>query len=297
MYERQWLTRKLVDLADGNISVVENHRYDPPSVLFDVADELGVFVVASNFCVATGQVETALEGDDLELVLRDNLAICETWIRRERNHPSIFFWDVTDCRLPRFCVPLLRRARELDPSRIAEVTYDHTVATPELVELIGTYRLFSGRDDIEAAIEFIRSNPDLPVKPIRVGEAGIFAQAAWGYDEAPPLREEDGWLEFLERMPEHRIHGLQTFYLTDQDDRGFSTHNPGMLAAPVRPRVTWPSHSGLDARIDPVGRGTPAPGARARSTSTGVIPTSPCRGPRPRGHGRGNCSGNSRDAT
>jgi hypothetical protein len=258
VYERQWLTRKLVDLADGNISVVENHRYDPPSVLFDVADELGVFVVASNFCVATGQVETELEGDDLELVLRDNLAICETWIRRERNHPSIFFWDVTDCRLPQFCVPLLRRARELDPSRIAEVTYDHSVATPELVELIGTYRLFSSKDSIEAAIEFIRSNPDLPVKPIRVGEAGIFAQGSWGYDEAPPLRQEDGWLEFLERMPECRIHGLQTFYLTDQDDRGFSTHNPGMLAAPVRPRVTWPSHSGLDARIDPAGRGTPA---------------------------------------
>ena len=259
VYERQWLTRKLVDLADGNISVVENHRYDPPSILFDVADELGVFVVASNFCVATGQVEPELEGDDLELVLANNLAICETWIRRERNHPSILFWDVTDSRSPRFCVPLLRLAAELDPTRIAEVTYDHTLASPELIELIGAYRLFSDRQHIEAAIDFIRSNPQLPVKPIRVGEAGIFGAASWGYDETPPpMREGEDWIDFLERMPERNIHGLQTFYLTDQDGRGFTTHNPGMLAAPVRPRITWPSQSGLDARIDPGGLGTPA---------------------------------------
>ena len=263
VYERQWLTRKLVDLADGNISIVENHRYDPPSVLYEVADELGVFVVSSNFCVATGQVDEELEGDDLELVLRNNLAICETWIRRDRNHPSIFFWDVTDSRFPRFGVPLLRRARELDPTRIAEVTYDHTLASPELVELIGTYRLFSDREHIEEAITFIRSNPEMSVKPIRVGEAGIFGRRTWGYDEAPPMQEQEDWLEFLGRMPERKIHGLQTFYLTDQDDRGFSTHSPGMLAAPVRPRITWPSQSGLDARIDPAGRGTQAAWGKA----------------------------------
>jgi hypothetical protein len=32
---------------------------------------------------------------------------------------------------------------------------------------------------------------------------------------------------------------------------------PGMLAAPVRPKVSWPSPSGQDARIDPFGEGTP----------------------------------------
>ena len=36
VHERQWLTRKLVDLADGNISIVEHPRYAAPPVLYDV---------------------------------------------------------------------------------------------------------------------------------------------------------------------------------------------------------------------------------------------------------------------
>ena len=68
VYERQWLTRKFVDLADANVSIVEHHRYDPPPVFYDVADELGVFVVGANFCVGTGQVYTP-EMDDGEKAL------------------------------------------------------------------------------------------------------------------------------------------------------------------------------------------------------------------------------------
>ncbi len=256
VHERQWLMRKLVDLADGNVSIVENHRHDPPPVLYEVADELGVFVVSSNFCVATGMVDEELEGEDLEIVLENDLAICETWIRRDRNHPSILFWDVTDSREPRFAVPLLRRAKGLDSTRIREVTYDHTSASPELVELIDSYRLFSDREHIEETIDFIRSNPEMPVKPIRVGEAGIFEQKTWGYDEAPPMKEGEDWLDFLESMPERKIHGLQTFYFIDQDTRGFTDSNPGNLMAPVHPKISWPSQSGLNARIDPFGEGT-----------------------------------------
>ena len=256
VHERQWMTRKLLDLADGNVSVVENHRHDPPPVLYDVADELGVFVVSSNFCVATGMVNEELEGAELQLVLENNLAICENWIRRDRNHPSILFWDVTDSREPRFGVPLLRRAKELDNTRMREVTYDVTNHSPELVELLDTYRLFSAKEQIEEAIAFIRTNPEMPVKPIRVGEAGIFGRPTWDYDEAPPMREGEDWLGFLESMPERNIHGLQTFYLIDQDGKGFYDENPGNLSAPVHPRITWPSQSGPDARIDPFGEGT-----------------------------------------
>ena len=256
VHERQWMTRKLLDLADGNMSVVENHRIDPPPVLYDVADELGVFVVSSNFCVATGQVNEELEGAELDLVLENNLAICETWIRRDRNHPSILFWDVTDSREPRFGIPLLRRAQELDDTRMREVTYDVTSHSPELVELVDTYRLFSDKEHIEEAIHFIRTNPEMPVKPIRVGEAGIFGRPTWDYDEAPPMQEGEDWPEFLESMPERKIHGLQTFYLIDQDGKGFYNENTGNLSAPVHPQITWPSQSGLDARIDPFGEGT-----------------------------------------
>ena len=69
VYERQWLTRKFVDLADANVSIVEHHRYDPPPVFYDVADELGVFVVGANFCVGTGQVYTpAMDAREKTLV-------------------------------------------------------------------------------------------------------------------------------------------------------------------------------------------------------------------------------------
>ena len=100
VYERQWLTRKFIDLADGNISIVEHHRYDPPPVFHDVADELGVFVVGANFCVGTGQVPPQLHDTERRLVMDHHLAVADHWIRSARNHPSILFWDITDARDP-----------------------------------------------------------------------------------------------------------------------------------------------------------------------------------------------------
>jgi len=266
VYERQWLTRKFHDLVDANISIVEHHRYDAPDVFYDVADEMGIFVVASNFCVGTGQVPSGLAQDELDLVLDNHVAVLDAWVRRTRNHPSILFWDVTDAREPAFCVPLLRRARELDPSRILEVTFDHEVADTELIDLIDCYRLFSSLEHIEAAIAAVRTDPRFPVKPVRVGEAGIFSRqrdnpGVWGADEEPPLM--DGWWDFLTSMPSRNIHGLQTFYLTDMDYRGFTHVVPGSLAAPLDIEVAWPSQSGLDARIDPHDQGTPAAWGKA----------------------------------
>ena len=254
VYERQWLTRKFIDLANANISIVEHHRYDPPTVFYDVADELGIFVVGANFCVGTGQVPGKLDQDEMRLVMDNHLVVADAWIRRVRNHPSILFWDITDARDPDFCVPLLRKVKALDQTRIAEVTFDHTVADAELVELIDCYRLFSGLDHIEATIHEINSNPEFPVKPVRVGEAGIFNGADWGWDNDPPLME--GWWDFLRSIRERNLHGLQTFHLVDMDYRGFVGQVPGTLSAPVYPQINWPSHSGQDARIDPFGEGT-----------------------------------------
>ena len=262
MYERQWLTRKFSDLAAANVSIVEHHRYDPPSVFYDVADESGTFVVGANFCVGTGQVfPEDLDESEARLVMNNHLAVADAWIRRTRNHPSILFWDVTDARDPAFCVPLLRKVKELDPTRVAEVTFDPGVADSELVELIDCYRLFSGLEQIEAAVEVVRSDPALPRKPVRVGEAGIFESGRWDLEGEPPLME--GWWDFLLSMPERNIHGLQTFFLCDMDYRGFTGDVPGSLAAPVEPRVGWPSQSGADARIDPFGEGTQAAWGKA----------------------------------
>ena len=252
VYERQWLTRKFEDLAAANISIVEHHRYDPPAVLYDVADEMGMFVVGANFCVGTGQVPRGVEDEaELALIMQSHLAVADHWIRRARNHPSILFWDITDAREPAFCVPLLRKVKELDASRIAEVTFDPGVADAELIELIDCYRLFSGLEHIEESIEIIRR--DLPLKPLRVGEAGIFDGAIWGAAEEPPLKE--GWSDFLNAIPQRNIHGLQTFHLADMDYHGFPGNIPNNLVAMVEPEIHWPSQSGRDARIDPLGTG------------------------------------------
>ena len=277
VYERQWLTRKFRELADANVSIVEHHRYDPPSVFYDVADESGIFVVGANFCVGTGQVPGALDEREMRLVVEDHLAVADAWIRRSRNHPSILFWDVTDARDPAWCVPLLRKVKELDPTRIAEVTFDVGAADADLVALIDCYRLFSGLAPIEAAIDEIRSNPELPVKPMRVGEAGIFDGADWDVDAEPPLME--GWWEFLTRIPERMIHGLQTFHLIDMDYRGFTSQVPGMLAAALHPDISWPSQSGPDARIDPFAEGTQAAWGKARISLNWCDPKQPVSRP------------------
>ena len=261
VYERQWLTRKFRDLADSNVSIVEHHRYDPPPVYYDLADELGVFVVGANFCVGTGQVARDLDEREQELVMANHLAVADAWLRRSRNHPSILFWDITDAREPDFCVPLLRKVAQIDPTRIAEVTFDPAIADAEMIDLIGCYRLFSGLENIEASIATVRNDRQMPVKPLRVGEAGIFVEARSAPEE--PLRLEDGWAEFLESMPTRNIHGLQTFFLADMDYRGFTDQIPGALAQPLDLQVFWPSQSGFDARIDPFGQGTKAAWGKA----------------------------------
>ena len=261
VYERQWLTRKFQELADANISIVEHHRYDPPEVLYDVADEMGVFVVGANFCVGTGQVPREVDREEeLALIMQSHLAVADHWVRRVRNHPSILFWDITDAREPAFCVPLLRKVKELDPTRIAEVSFEPHVADEELIELIDCYRLFCGLESVEEYIETIRSK--LPVKPLRVGEAGIFEGSIWGADEDPPLKE--GWWDMLVRIPELNIHGLQTFHLADMDYHGFSENIPNNLVVATEAEINWPSDSGMDARIDPFGEGTQAAWGKAR---------------------------------
>ena len=276
VYERQWLTRKFQELADANISIVEHHRYEPPDVFYDVADEMGVFVVGANFCVGTGQVPHGMkDGPEFQLIMQSHLAVADHWMRRVRNHPSILFWDITDAREPAFCVPLLRKVKELDPSRIAEVTFDPAIADDELIELIDCYRLFSSREQIEASIETIRAT--LPLKPVRVGEAGIFAGAIWEDDKEPPLM--DGWWDFLTQIPERNIHGLQTFHLADMDYRGFSEQVPNNLVVPVTPEISWPSQSGMDARIDPFGEGTQAAQGKARLYLNWCDPSQPVSQP------------------
>ncbi|HUW31815.1 MAG TPA: glycoside hydrolase family 2 TIM barrel-domain containing protein, partial [Planctomycetota bacterium] len=251
VHERQWLTRKLPDLAANGVSIVEHHRYDAPPVLYDVADELGMFVVSSNFCVGTGQVPSGLGPDEMKIILDHHREVADAWIRRDRNHPSILFWDVTDTWAPEYCVPLLTTVKLLDDTRMREVTYNDSPR--ELVDLVSDYRLFAGLDKIEASIKKIRAG-ELPVKPIRVGEAGIFKGAKWGYDEQPPMLP--GWLDFINSLPGRNIHGLQTFHLTDMDYRGFTLQVPGMLSEPLKPKITWPAQSGSDPRIDPFGEGT-----------------------------------------
>ena len=278
VYERQWLTRKFVDLADANVSIVEHHRYDPPSVLYDVADELGVFVVGANFCVGTGQVfPPDMEAGEKALVMEHHLAVADHWMRSVRNHPSILFWDITDARDPEYCVPLLRKVKELDRSRIAEVTFDPSTADAELIELIDCYRLFSSLQSIEQSIETIRR--ELPVKPVRVGEAGIFTSSHWDEteEEQPPLHE--GWEQFLPAMGERNIHGLQTFFFADMDYRGFNDSVPGMLAADFDFRVSWPSQSGADARIDPFSEGTPEARGKRRLSLNWCDPAQPVSRP------------------
>ena len=129
------------------------------------------------------------------------------------------------------------------------------------------------------------------MKPIRVGEAGIFAGASWGEQEEPPLAE--GWWEFLTSMPERNVHGLQTFHLADMDYRGFTDQVPGMLVRPLDVEVTWPSQSGADARIDPFSVGTPAARGSIGCVSTGAIRSSRSRARRRRRLGLRSCSAGS----
>jgi hypothetical protein len=277
VHERQWLTRKLPALARAGCSVVEHHRYSAPPVLYDVADELGMFVISSNYCVGTAAMPRGLSPAEKKLVIRNHVRATEQWIKRDRNHPSILIWNVTDNWGADYCVPLLRRAGQLDDTRITDAT--HRASPKEMVDLMDTYQLFGSLEQIGRQIERVRESADLPRKPIRVGEAGIFQEYKWDFDAEPRLKE--GWAEFIDRMPEQQVCGLQTFSLTDMDYRGFEKRIPGMLFRPVQPDIRWPAQSGFDARIDPFGRGTQEAWGKAALYLNWCDPSQPVCRPTP----------------
>ncbi len=83
------MRRELSKLVDMGVNAIRTSHNPPAPELLDLCDEMGIFVwdeCFDNWYVTTGRGDTPLE----EFVI----AGLKTFVRRDRNHPSVFVWSI-----------------------------------------------------------------------------------------------------------------------------------------------------------------------------------------------------------
>jgi beta-galactosidase len=115
--DEEFLRREIILAKEAGFNVLRLWRKPAPKRMLDLADEMGIMVVAappfeamSYGPTVTPQLETRLKAEVRELVLRD------------RNHPSIIYWEIFN-EIVREALYRVRHevsleARRYDPSRL-----------------------------------------------------------------------------------------------------------------------------------------------------------------------------------
>lgn len=79
-------------ILDLNFNVIRFHQAPPPDCVYDIADELGLFVIAESSAFARIDIQPPLFWKPGYL---DNARTwIGEWVRRLRNHPAIVMWSV-----------------------------------------------------------------------------------------------------------------------------------------------------------------------------------------------------------
>lgn len=127
------------EMQDMNIRCVRWHHNPVPTYILDICDEKGLLVCSESPNYAR-DFHKGMNANDIENYIKNFIAWAPDWIRAERNHPSIYIFNVTNEKTHSFCERLTgdqcRRMgvpmRQNDPTRL--IGYDGDVpASEELI--------------------------------------------------------------------------------------------------------------------------------------------------------------------
>ena len=132
----------LILMKQSNINAIRTSHYPDVELLYDLADELGLYLIAENNMethgtwthIMTGEHTTdyVLPWDDetWKPLLLDRIDGCYT---RDRNHPAVLIWSVGNESLGGTVIrDMAARFRELDPTRL--VHYESVANDPRYPE-------------------------------------------------------------------------------------------------------------------------------------------------------------------
>jgi len=102
--------RKIEVLKNSGFNAIRTAHNPPSSALLDACDRLGMVVINEIF----DMWETAKRNQDYHLYFRDwRLKDVDSWVKRDRNHPSVIIWSIGNEIREAFDTSGLRIARNL----------------------------------------------------------------------------------------------------------------------------------------------------------------------------------------
>lgn len=192
------LTRRdLAAMKEAGANFVRLCHYPHDRRELDLCDEMGLLAMAE---IPLYWWEGHAEGEAVtQARLTEAMAQLETLIARDINHPSVIFWSVsneTHEELPEVVAgneALLRRAKELDPTRLAVHVSDHWRASPhfdldDVICVNGYPSLMDGSsgDEIfwrEGLNHLHTLYPDKPILVTEFGRPALYSAYDGWYDQ------------------------------------------------------------------------------------------------------------------
>lgn len=123
----EYIRRDLLTMKRHNINAVRTCHYPDHSALYELCDQLGLYVVAENNMEAHGVWDEVAQGKPLSYALPGDrpewltpmLDRVESTYQRDKNHPCILVWSIGNESLGgSVTLAMSQRFRELDPYRL-----------------------------------------------------------------------------------------------------------------------------------------------------------------------------------
>lgn len=153
----------LIRMKQSNMNTIRTSHYPHHPSFFDVADELGFYVIAEADLECHGFLNIEGTEEKAAAWTSDNpewtdayLDRAEQLVERYKNHASIIMWSLgNECQYGQNQAAMYRWIKERDPSRIVHYEQDHNATTTDIYS-----QMYSSPDYM---LEHMESHTDKPL--------------------------------------------------------------------------------------------------------------------------------------
>ena len=125
---REEVLKDIVTMKQNNINAIRTCHYPDASIIYDLCDEYGLYMIAENNLESHGSWDAAMHGSvpkdtivpgdnmDWEPMMLDRVNSC---YQRDKNHPAVLIWSVgNDSHGGKVIFNMSEKFRALDPYRL-----------------------------------------------------------------------------------------------------------------------------------------------------------------------------------
>ncbi|KAL4752023.1 hypothetical protein BDW72DRAFT_172308 [Aspergillus terricola var. indicus] len=153
----------LIRMKQSNINAIRTAHYPQHPSFYDVADELGFYVITEADLECHGFRDIAGSEENAAAWTSDNpewthayLDRAEQLVERYKNHPSVIMWSLgNECQYGQNQAAMYKWIKERDPSRLVHYEQDHNAETADIYS-----QMYSSPDTM---LEHMANHTDKPL--------------------------------------------------------------------------------------------------------------------------------------